>query len=200
MADLFSEKSKDWDRNERRLKLAKAIGDSVKDNISLSSDMDVMDFGAGTGLLCAQIAPKVNKIIAVDTSVSMLEKLSEKDDLKGKVETLNQDIIENPLAMKFDLIMSAMTMHHVEDTGRMLEVLKANLKAGGQVALADLDAEDGTFHPKEAQGIFHHGFVRDNLKAKMEKAGFVDISFATAMTIPKEGRDFPVFMMTAKVG
>lgn len=200
MADLFSEKSKDWDRNERRQMLAKAIGSSLKENISLNTDMDVMDFGAGTGLLCAQIAPEVNKIIAVDTSDSMLEKLSQKDDLKSKVETLNQDIIENPLAMKFDLIMSAMTMHHVEDTGRMLGVLKANLKPNGYVALADLDAEDGTFHPKEAQGIFHHGFARDDLKAKMEKAGFVDISFTTAITIPKEGRDFPVFMMTAKAG
>lgn len=200
MADLFSEKSENWDKNERRLMLATAIGDSLKANIALTPDMEVMDFGAGTGLLCSQIAQSVKKITAVDTSGSMLEKLSEKDDLRGKVEIINQDIIAKPLTMKFDLVMSAMTMHHVEDTGHMIETLKKNLKPQGRVALADLDAEDGTFHAKEARGIFHHGFDRDNLKEKMENAGFVDISFTTAWTIQKEHRNFPVFLMTAKAG
>lgn len=199
MADLFKEKSKDWDKDERRQMLAAAIGDSLKAHIPLNPNMEVMDFGAGTGLLCSQIAPQVKKITAVDTSNSMLEKLSEKSDLKGKIETINQDIIENPLAMKFDLVMSAMTLHHIEDTEHMIKTLKANLKPEGRIAWADLDAEDGTFHPKEAEGIFHHGFDRDNLKAKMKKAGFTDISFATAYTIHREDRDFPIFMMTAKV-
>ncbi len=199
MADLFSEKSKDWDKNERRLMLAKSIANSLKANIPLNPNMEIMDFGAGTGLLCSQIAPNVNKIIAVDTSDSMLAKLEQKEGLKGKVEIINQDIIENPLAMKFDLIMSAMTLHHVENTDRMIAILKENLNPRGWIALADLDAEDGTFHPKEAQGIFHHGFVRADLKAKMEQAGFIDISFTTVFTIQKETQSFPVFLMTAKV-
>ncbi|VAV96419.1 methyltransferase, putative [hydrothermal vent metagenome] len=198
MADLFNEKSKNWDKNERRMMLASSIGNSLKAQIALTSDMEVMDFGAGTGLLCAQIAPEVQKIIAVDTSESMLEKLLAKDDLKGKVETVNQDIIEKPLAMKFDLIMSAMTLHHVEDTECLMRIFKENLKPGGRIALADLDAEDGTFHAEGTQGIFHHGFQRDDLKAKMQKAGFFDISFTTAYTVQGENRDFPIFLMTAK--
>jgi len=198
MADLFREKSQDWDKNERRRRLAAAIADCLMARVPLTADMEVMDFGAGTGLLCSPVAPKVKKIIAVDTSESMLEKLSAKDDLKGRVEIINQDIIEHPLAMKFDLIMSAMTLHHVEDTAGMLAVLKETLLPGGYIALADLDQEDGTFHPAEAQGIFHHGFDRQDLQAKMAGAGFSDISFDTAYVIHGENRDFPVFLVTAK--
>ncbi len=198
MADLFREKSQDWDKNERRRRLASSIADCLMAHIPLTADMEVMDFGAGTGLLCSSIAPKVKKIIAVDTSESMLEKLSAKDDLKGRVEIINQDIIEQPLTMKFDLIMSAMTLHHVEDTAGMLVVLKENLRPGGYIALADLDQEDGTFHPAEAQGIFHHGFDRQDLQAKMTHAGFSNISFDTAYVIHGENRDFPVFLVTAK--
>lgn len=198
MADLFREKSQDWDKNERRRRLASSIADGLIAHIPLTADMEVMDFGAGTGLLCSGIAPKVKKIIAVDTSESMLEKLSAKDELKGRVEIVNQDIIKHPLARKFDLIMSAMTLHHVEDTAGMLAVLKQNLQPGGYIALADLDQEDGTFHPAEAEGIFHHGFNRQDLQAKMAEAGFSAINFSTAYVIHGENRDFPVFLVTAK--
>ncbi|NOZ41808.1 MAG: class I SAM-dependent methyltransferase [Alphaproteobacteria bacterium] len=200
MADLFKEKSEDWDGNDRRRNLAAAIGRAVKSQITLTADMEVLDFGAGTGLLCSQIAPEVKKIVAADISESMLEKLSAKEALKAKVEIINQDIITHPLAMKFDLIMSAMTLHHVEDTDHLIAVLKANLKPGGHIALADLDAEDGTFHPKDAEGIFHHGFDRDDLAAKMTQAGFTNISFVTAHSIQQDerARAYPVFLMTAK--
>lgn len=198
MADLFREKSQDWDRMERRRLLASAIGNALKARIALGSDMAVMDFGAGTGLLCSQIAPEVKKITAVDISAAMLEKLSEKGGLGGRVEIINQDIIENPLTMKFDLVMSAMTLHHVEDTGRAIRILKENLKPGGWIALADLDQEDGTFHSGNPEGIFHNGFVRADLAAKMLQAGFLNITFDTACVIHREEQDFPVFLMTAR--
>lgn len=80
-----------------------------------------MDFGAGTGLISRHIAPFVNKITAVDISKSMLEGLVKKPAVHGKVEACCQNIIANPLSIKFDLIVSAMAIHHVENTRALLD-------------------------------------------------------------------------------
>ena len=197
MTDLFAEKAKDWDANDRRTRLASAIGSSILEHVQLNEQMTLLDFGAGTGLIAAQIAPLVKQVIAADTSQSMLDKLAAKPELKGKVNTVCQDLLEHPLDAKFDLIVSAMAMHHVEDTDKLMQRINEHLKASGTVALADLDREDGSFHPADAQGIFHFGFERDDLRTLMENHGFRQVEFFTAHTINGESRDYPVFLVTA---
>ena len=200
MSDLFKEKASDWDANQMRLQLSSAIGASILEHINLDNRMDVMDFGAGTGLLTSHIAPRVRNIAAVDTSASMLDKLAAKPEFHGKVTAICQDITEQPLDIRFDLIISAMAMHHVEDTARLFATFSAHLQPGGRVALADLDKEDGTFHPADVEGVFHHGFERDKLKTIIENTGFVDINFHTAHTVDKEGKRYPIFLVIASKG
>ena len=197
MTDLFEEKAKDWDVNERRNKLAAAIKASILEQVPLHGQMTVLDFGAGTGLISAGIAAQVNRIVAVDTSQAMLDKLAEKKELKDKVEVVCRDILEHPLDLRFDLIVSAMTMHHVEDTSRLIQSFGEHLNQSGMVALADLDKEDGSFHPAGTEGIYHSGFERDNIRNLLEKHGFKQIKFFTAHSIAREGGDYPVFLVTA---
>ena len=159
MADLFKEKSINWDANEARVKMSLAIGACMLENVELSNQMSVLDFGAGTGLIASQVAPYVKKITAIDVSESMLEKLITKIELNGKVEILCQDITSQPTAVQYDLIMSAMAMHHVEDTNNMIQKFAEHLKSGGKIALADLDSKDGGFHSTPTEGVFHQGFV-----------------------------------------
>ena len=121
MSDLFAEKAKDWDKSEQKTGMAAAIGSAIFEHVALNESMTVLDFGAGTGLIAAQLAPRVKHIVAIDTSQAMLDKLAQKSELKGKVEMLNRDIIERPLDKTFDLIVSAMAMHHVEDTAKLLD-------------------------------------------------------------------------------
>ena len=97
MADLFEEKAKDWDVNEMVLALSSAIGSAIKEQIELNETMHVMDFGAGTGLVTAQVAEKVGKVTAVDVSQSMLDQLVAKEHLELKVDTVCQNILELPL-------------------------------------------------------------------------------------------------------
>lgn len=195
MTDLFDEKAADWDAGDMKQKLSKAIGSAIVEGVALKVDMQVMDFGAGTGLVCSYVAPHVAKVAAVDISPSMLAKLAEKPELQGKVDTFCQNILEQPLNQKFDVIISAMAMHHVEDTDKMIQAFTAHVKEGGQVALADLDKEDGSFHPADVEGIYHDGFDQDVLKQKFEDAGFVDVQFQTAITVYKENKPYPVFLM-----
>ncbi len=197
MTDLFSEKAQDWDVNELVMQLSSAIGTAMLEQLPLDETMDVMDFGAGTGLISAQLAPRVRRIVAIDTSEAMLAKLKAKTELQDKIETVCQDIIQNPLEQRFDLIVSAMAMHHVKDTEQLIRCFAEHLKPGGRIALADLDSEDGRFHPEDAQGVHHHGFDRKQLQQRLEKHGFTDIRFTTAHTVDKEGRNYPVFLLTA---
>jgi 2-polyprenyl-3-methyl-5-hydroxy-6-metoxy-1,4-benzoquinol methylase len=197
MTDLFNEKAKDWDANEMRTMLSAAIGSSILEHVSLHEQMRVMDFGAGTGLISSQVAPLVKKIVAVDISEAMLNKLVAKPELQAKVEIVCQDIIEKPIADNFDLIMSAMSMHHVKDTSKLIQRFSEHLNPGASIALADLDKEDGSFHPEDSEGVFHLGFKRNELQIILEKYGFREVQFVTAHTINKEEKKYPIFLVTA---
>lgn len=197
MTDMFKEKAKDWDRNEMVRQLSSAIGGCILDNVELHAQMQVMEFGAGTGLITSQVAPYVQKITAVDVSQSMLEQLLTKQELKEKVEILCQDITTQPIGVNYDLIMSAMAMHHVKDTDNMIKQFAAHLKPGAMVALADLDKEDGSFHPEGTEGVYHDGFERADFKAILKKHGFKDINLITAHTVAKEEKSYPVFLAVA---
>ena len=152
--------------------LASAIGGSILEHVPLSEDMTVLDFGAGTGLVTGHVAPRVDRVVAADISQAMLEQLASKPELEGKVETVCRDIVEEPLETRFDLIVSAMALHHVEDTTRLMQRFGQQLKDSGRVALAYLDKEDGSFHPPGTEGVFHSGFDRDDLRRTMESQGF----------------------------
>ena len=197
MTDLFEEKAKDFDASEMVKKLSSAIGSSILENVALNDEMHVMDFGAGTGLISSQVAPHVNKITAVDISKAMLEKLVEKPELAGKVEALCQDITSKPTGVDYDLIMSAMAMHHVEDTENMIEQFAAHLKPGAKIALADLDKEDGSFHPPGMEGVYHSGFEREAFAGLLERKGFKDVNLVTAHTVDGEHQTYPIFLAVA---
>lgn len=198
MSDLFKEKAQDWDANDMIKGLSIGIGAAIHANLNLDNTMTVMDFGAGTGLITSQIADQVERVMAVDVSQAMLDKLMAKAELHGHVEALCRNILENPLLDRFDLIVSAMALHHVENTEQLIACFAEHLKPGGKIALADLDAEDGTFHPADIQGVYHHGFNQDAFQLMLSNQGFTDIHFVTAHTVHKGDKAYPVFLVVAK--
>jgi len=200
MTDLFKDKADEFDANDIPRQLSANIGACILGNVELNDGMQVMDFGAGTGLITAQVAGKVGKVTCVDVSQAMLEKLASKEELQGKVDILCQNILEQPIGKEFDLIVSAMAMHHVEDTDKMVARFAEHLKPGARAALADLDEEDGSFHPADVEGVYHSGFNRDAFKGILEKHGFMDISFYDAHTVAKEDKRYPVFLAVATKG
>ena len=195
--DHFAHKSKSWDMNSKRVKNAKGIAELIVKNIKLDKSMELMDFGAGTGLLSYFVAPFVKKIVAVDNSPSMLVEFENKcDEFSCETEVIEKDLSSEALDRNFDGIISSMTIHHLEDTAALLSKLYDMLNDGGFVAIADLDSEDGSFH-SDNTGVFHYGFDRHLLAEYAQEAGFKDVTFSLASTINKPHADFTVFLMTA---
>jgi len=195
--DHFKNKSKSWDMSSMRVQNAKSIADLILKNIVFSDTMEVMDLGAGTGLLSYFIAPHVSKIVAVDNSPSMLNEFQNKaSEFDSETEIIEADISKDDLDRTFDGIISSMTIHHVKDTKALFSKLYAMLNENGFIAIADLDTEDGSFHSDNA-GVFHYGFDRKMLENIAKEAGFKQIRFDLASTITKPQATFTVFLMTA---
>jgi cyclopropane fatty-acyl-phospholipid synthase-like methyltransferase len=194
--DLFANKSKSWDMNSKRVQNAKGIAELIVKNIKLNKSMEIMDFGAGTGLLSYFVAPYVKKITAVDNSPSMLLEFQNKcDEFVCEIEVVEKDLSLESIDRKFDGIISSMTIHHLDDTLALFAKFYAMLDDGGFIAIADLDSEDGSFH-SDNTGVHHHGFDREALQLIAEDAGFKEVKFDLASTINKPHRSFTVFLMT----
>ena len=201
MTSSFDARARTWDDDPRRVKLAESIFAALERAVQLRAEWTVLDYGAGTGLLALPLAARVRRVLAVDASAGMLAVLAQKARAGGcaNVETRHADFAQDALpAGPFDLVASAMTLHHVADVADLLRKFFVLLAPGGRIALADLDAEDGSFHGPDAPGVHHLGFDRAELAAKLEAAGFAEIRFADAARSEKNGRAYSVFIAAAR--
>lgn len=201
----FDREAATWDDEPKRVRLAQGIADTISRATELNSDMDVMDFGCGTGLLTLRLSPRVHSVTGVDSSEGMLEVLNAKieRDRLSNVRSQYLDIQNGGvLRGNYHLIVTSMTLHHVRDISPLLHMFYDVLDHGGHLCIADLDLDDGKFHA-DNHGVFHFGFDRAILAQSMLDTGFDDVRETTAAEIVKplpdgaEGR-FTVFLMTGR--
>ena len=193
----FDSRADNWDGGDIRVNGAKTIANAIAKKIELTKDMDIMDFGVGTGLLGFEIAKITKKVYGVDTSTEMLKKLEEKNTPELSIVAINQDITSKALEQTFDGVVSSMTLHHVQDIDAFFHTLYKNINENGFIAIADLEPEDGTFHSDNA-GVFHFGFEKEKLIKSVINAGFKDVVLENINTIKKPHCDFGVFLLSAK--
>jgi predicted TPR repeat methyltransferase len=197
MQDHFHKKADNWDTGAIRVNGAQIIAEAIQNKIKLHSNMEIIDFGVGTGLLGFEIAKKTKQVHGVDTSKSMLEKLQEKNSDELFIKPYHQDILITPLEETFDGLVSSMTLHHVENLEKFFTQIYKNIKEDGFIAIADLESEDGTFHSDNA-GVYHFGFEEKTLCEVVERSGFKEVMIENINTINKPHKDFGVFLLTAK--
>ena len=195
-----------WDSSPDRRALAAGVAAAITAAVQLQAHWQALEYGCGTGLVGAALAPFVAQLLACDVSPGMLAVLAEKaraaglDHLQTRVLDLTR---EPPPAARFDLIFSSMTLHHIPDVAALLRVMHGMLKPDGWLALADLDAEAGSFHRPDVPGVMHHGFEREALQAELRNAGFRAVRARTAHTVTRTAADgierqYPVFLITAR--
>lgn len=203
----FDKEAASWDEHPTRTNLAKEIGNAIVKHVAVTSDMDALDFGCGTGLLTMQLQPLVRSITGADSSQGMLKIFNAKRAglQLANVKSLLCDLDKgDTLSGRYHLVVSAMTLHHIKEIAPLLRQCNSVMVPGATLCLADLDLEGGQFH-EDNTGVFHFGFDRSTLHAILDDAGFVDVAVVTAAEIEKLAGDgttkrFTVFLMTARKG
>jgi cyclopropane fatty-acyl-phospholipid synthase-like methyltransferase len=197
----FDVKAATWDDDPKRVERARITADAIRAAAALTPSTTVLEYGCGTGLLGFALRPFTGPVTLADSSPGMLEVLERKIRASGMdgLAPVRLDLASDPLpAERYDLIVSLLVLHHVPDTGRLLSSFHSLLKDGGRIGLADLDAEDGSFHGTGFHG--HRGFDREALGRLAADAGFRDVRFSTVFRTVKKTesgeKEFPVFLMT----
>ncbi|WP_319537916.1 class I SAM-dependent methyltransferase [uncultured Methanospirillum sp.] len=201
----FDSEAMTWDKEPGRVKLANDGAIVIREMISLLPDMDVMDFGCGTGLLTLQIQPLVRSITGIDSSQGMLNVLDMKIQNQSitNVKSYLTDISRGVLPSgEYDLVVSSMTFHHIKDIPLLLNAMAGVTRSSGQIVIIELDPDDGKFHDSN-EGVFHFGFERSIMKKLLEDAGYDSIREKTAATMKRvsqtgETRDFSIFIMAGR--
>jgi 2-polyprenyl-3-methyl-5-hydroxy-6-metoxy-1,4-benzoquinol methylase len=194
-----------WDEEPRRVKLAEEITAAIRREVPLTCEMEALDYGCGSGLVTLGVRPFVRHITGADSSRGMLDVLEKKVREQG-LHNVTPWLIdpEHPeqLTGSYDLIISSMTLHHVQDVPALLTKFVRLLNPMGWLALADLEAEDGSFHDNPT-GVHHHGFDKDFLRDKFIENGLIDVSIVTAATDNKLSQDgikhsYPVILAVGR--
>jgi ubiquinone/menaquinone biosynthesis C-methylase UbiE len=201
MTTDFDSKARTWDTTEKAER-AQSVADGIGGKLKMTRDMTGFEYGCGTGLLSFCLRYQLGHITLADNSAGMLEVVAEKIQAAGitdmtpvQLDLMKEAAPETP----FQLIYTMLTLHHIDDTNGIVGIFHAMLSEGGYLCIADLDKEDGSFHRGGFDG--HHGFDQQQLKEKLERAGFTDVAFEICYDIKKEvegggTRSFPVFLMT----
>jgi ubiquinone/menaquinone biosynthesis C-methylase UbiE len=199
----FDQEAVNWDQIPGRVKMTRDIAKSLIREVHLTSSMDVLDFGCGTGLLTLAIQPFIRSITGVDSSQGMLDvfktKIKEQNLINVKAKHIDLDK-GDVLDGTYNLIVSSMALHHIKNINHLLKQFYSLLLPSGQMAIADLDLDDGQFHSNN-DGVFHFGFDLEYLQQIFLDAGFRNVRHQTAAQIEKplgngQFRLFTMFLMT----
>jgi len=196
----FDERARTWDTPERRVR-AEAVARAIREALPLRRSMRTIEIGAGTGLLGLELAGEVGDLVLAEPSTGMLEVAREKLAAGGptRVTAAAFDLlVDPPPGGPFDLAISLLVLHHLPDTGAALAAIHGLLRNGGRLAIADLETEDGTFHDRDAEGIYHRGFDRRHLARLAVAAGFGDVEVRTATELERNGRAYPVLLLVGR--
>ena len=142
-------RAKSWESKVQAMEqLAGAAGfvrlrDLIIRRAGLKPTDQVLDVGAGTGLLTLEAAPSVERVIAVDVSPAMCE------HLETKVQSTDVDNVEVELADAaeltlppdaVDVVVSNYCLHHLRDRDKLraLGEIRRVLRPGGRVVFGDM--------------------------------------------------------------
>jgi 2-polyprenyl-3-methyl-5-hydroxy-6-metoxy-1,4-benzoquinol methylase len=194
-----------WDEEPRRVKLAEEVTAAILREVPITCEMEALDYGCGSGLVTLGVQPFVRQITGADSSRGMLDVLEKKvceEGLPNVTPWLIDPEHLDQFTGNYDLIISSMTLHHVQDVKALLTKFVHLLNPAGWLALADLESEDGGFHDNPA-GVHHHGFDKDFLRDEFIVNGLIDVRVVTAATVSKSAQDgithnYPVILAVGR--
>lgn len=202
----FDNKAKVWDKDPVKIERAKTFSDEIIASLPDFYEGLAMEFGCGTGQVSLFLSGKFKTIYMIDSSAGMIDVLRENISRKGikNMIPVQKDVLKDGIELpELDVIYTLMTLHHIEELDKILEIFNKLLKPGGMVFIGDLEREDGSFHDHAHDFKGHHGFERDNLKLKLQEKGFRETDYHIFFKLTKKfedgsSKEFPLFFMVAQ--
>ncbi len=201
----FDQKAEQWDKDPVKIQRAKVFAERIVGQIHPRPSRKALEFGCGTGQVSFFLKDHFGKITLVDNSAGMIEVLKKKIRSGGidNMEPFFLDIFHDPLPVKdLDVIFTLMTLHHIPEIEKALEILHAAIAPDGYLCIGDLLKEDGSFHDFTPEFKGHHGFSREYLKTLLAKKGFREIYYELFFEIEKREGDqikkYPLFFLLAE--
>jgi ubiquinone/menaquinone biosynthesis C-methylase UbiE len=195
----FDSRAATWDDDPVKVQRACAVADAIREAVPLDPSMRLLEYGAGTGLVTQALRDSVGPVTLADTSTGMREAIARKIDagVFTDARIWDVDLATQPVPdERFDVIVTVMALHHIDDVGAVLAAFRELLVAGGRLCVADLDKEDGSFHGEGFGG--HLGFERSALAEQLVEAGFADVELRDCHDIQRTDGNFPLFLATAR--
>ncbi|KAF1837732.1 S-adenosyl-L-methionine-dependent methyltransferase [Decorospora gaudefroyi] len=216
----FNAEAQEWDSNIKHVESTAKAVEAIKRYVpgfkaGTNKDLNILELGCGTGLLSFALAPSVHSLLGIDTADGMLHAFDTKlsDHPKNTASPPNLSAINHYLTtpdvpevqaaatklhnappstpkLRFDVIVSHLTLHHIASLSDMLRTLHACLKPGGCVALTDYEdfgAGAIPFHPvSKRAGVERHGIRRQEMEELLVATGFGGVRVEEAFVLRKE--------------
>ena len=163
----------------------------------LDPEWVVGDLGCGTGQLAEELAPYVDRVVAVDESPDMLEAARRRLEAvdPGDVEVRDGRLEALPVADgELDVALLSLVLHYVPEPARALEEAARTLRPGGRVLVIDMVAH-GREEYRERMGHLWQGFTEEQVRMWTEAAGFEAVRY-THLPMDEEAEGPLLFVAT----
>ncbi|RLA43855.1 MAG: ArsR family transcriptional regulator [Gammaproteobacteria bacterium] len=150
----------------------------ILDNASLQQRHTVLEVGPGDGSFLLQLAPRFDRVIALDNAPGMLEQARNKATAAGldNVDFILGDTRTARLQnLQADCVVINMVLHHTPSPGQILQDVASCLTPGGVVLVTDLCSHDQGW-ARENCGDLWLGFDPQDLARWAADAGLCDIT------------------------
>lgn len=178
---LFDAGAADYDRHRRRV--IPCFDDFYAALVAQvpfppQDDFSGLDLGAGTGLVSALLLeafPKA-RMMLMDVSGAMLIKARERFRGDDRVDFAVRDYTAGALPGRYDLVASAMSIHHLSNAGKqqLFKAIFAALNPGGlfvnaDLVLGDTEAQEAMWQHRWRDHLAVAGFSQAELAAMFER-------------------------------
>jgi ubiquinone/menaquinone biosynthesis C-methylase UbiE len=175
--NYFDKVANQWDQLRESF-FSETVREVALSTAEAQAGRSAADIGAGTGFITEGLLQKGLKVIAVDQSQAMLEKMKTKFKKFDSVEYRIGDSHNLPIPDEtVDYVFTNMYLHHVESPQIAIQEMVRLLKPGGKIIITDLDEHDFEFLRKE-QNDRWLGFRREDIRRWFEEAGLKEVQIS----------------------
>lgn len=201
----FDDRAATWDDDPAKVERGRTVAAAVRAAVPVGQSSRVLEYGAGTGLTAQALVGHVGAMTLADPSAGMRAVMEEKvaaGTFPSDTRVWDLDLTRDEVpADRFDLIVTVLALHHIPEIDLVLTGFRRLLGDGGNLCIADLEHDpEGAFHQNVDHFHGHDGFRRDDLLARLESAGFSNVTFDHCFDVHKDEGVFPAFLAVGRVG